>query len=204
MSDDPTNGAPETEEPPYVIEGARSARSKCKICRKKIDKDVLRLGTLIEGPFGTGYIWEHLKCAAKRSFDKVEEAYAAEAWNHAKEVPEVPDLTELAGLKEEAEKKREERKALPHVEVAPSGRSRCKHCGEMIPKGEFRVVLAQEVTFGSQVRTAAINVLPEHVSEALLDPDCSKNAEGLAYALKENSRGVDAADIEAVLGRIGI
>ena len=127
MSDDPTNGAPETEEPPYVIEGARSARSKCKICRKKIDKDVLRLGTLIEGPFGTGYIWEHLKCAAKRSFDKVEEAYAAEAWNHAKEVPEVPDLTELAGLKEEAEKKREERKALPHVEVAPSGRSRCKH-----------------------------------------------------------------------------
>ena len=37
--------APPEEEslPPYVIEGARSSRSKCKTCRRKIDKDVLRL-----------------------------------------------------------------------------------------------------------------------------------------------------------------
>ena len=76
---------PEIEEqlPPYVIEGARSARSKCKTCRKKIDKDVLRIGILIEGPYGTGYMWHHLKCAARRMYDKVEEAYSMEAWKFA-------------------------------------------------------------------------------------------------------------------------
>lgn len=205
MTDDPAAGAPEPEEPqpPYVIEGARSARSKCKICRKKIDKDVLRLGTLIEGPFGTGYIWEHLTCAAKRTFEKVEEAYAAEAWNHAKEPPEVPAIEELAKLRAEADKKRVERRELPYVEVAPSGRSRCKHCGELIAKDEFRVVLAQEVVFGSQTRTAAINVLPEHVPEALRAPDSGTSPEGLAEALRDNSRGLDAAQLDEVIGRIG-
>ena len=37
-------GAPEPEKPAYIIEGARSARAKCKSCRKKIDKGTLRLG----------------------------------------------------------------------------------------------------------------------------------------------------------------
>lgn len=206
MSDDTAAGAPQPEEetqPPYMIEGARSARSKCKICRKKIDKDVLRLGTLIEGPFGTGYVWEHLRCAAKRAFEKVEEAYAAEAWNHAKEPPEVPALEELAKLREEAEQKRAERRELPYAEVAPSGRSRCKHCGEPIPKDELRVVLAQEVVFGSQTRTASINVLPEHVAEALRAPDSGTAPEGLAEALRENSRGLDEAQLDALVERIG-
>ena len=41
----------------YVIEGARSSRSRCKICRRPIEKGTLRIGYLIEGPFGTGYLW---------------------------------------------------------------------------------------------------------------------------------------------------
>ena len=38
---------------PYKIEAARSSRSKCRTCRKKIDKDLLRIGILLEGPSGT-------------------------------------------------------------------------------------------------------------------------------------------------------
>ena len=70
--------------PAYVIEGARSSRSRCKTCRRKIDKGGLRIGMLIEGPYGTGYLWHHLRCAARRRFEQVQEAYEAEAWKEAK------------------------------------------------------------------------------------------------------------------------
>ena len=73
----------EPELPPFVIEGARSSRSKCKACRRKIDKGALRIGILIEGPYGTGYMWHHIKCAARRHLHRVEEAYELEAWKEA-------------------------------------------------------------------------------------------------------------------------
>src|SRR5210317_452304 len=102
---------------PFIIEGARSSRAKCKTCRRKIDKDVLRLGILIEGPYGQGYLWHHLRCAAKKQFDKVEEAYGLEAWNDAKQPPEkVPGLEELRKLKVADDQKKKERKTIPYTE----------------------------------------------------------------------------------------
>ena len=56
---------------PYRIEPARSGRSKCKACRRAIPKDALRFGFLIEGPFGPGYLWHHMNCAARRHMDKL-------------------------------------------------------------------------------------------------------------------------------------
>ncbi len=67
MSDEP-------ELPTHVIEPARSSRSKCKACRRAIDKGVLRIGILISGPFGDGYLGHHLACAARRRLEDVEEA----------------------------------------------------------------------------------------------------------------------------------
>ena len=101
--------AGEPELPPYVIEGARSSRSKCKSCRKKIEKGILRLGILIEGPYGIGYLWHHLTCAAKRRLDDVEEAYDREAWKEAKELPEdIPDIASLRELERQGRRGEEE------------------------------------------------------------------------------------------------
>jgi D-alanyl-D-alanine carboxypeptidase/D-alanyl-D-alanine-endopeptidase (penicillin-binding protein 4) len=122
--------AAEVELPPYVIEGARSSRARCKTCRRKIDKGALRIGVLIEGPYGTGYMWHHIKCAARRHMDRVEEAYELQAWNEAKDPPsKVPDIVDLRKLQEEAEEKKKARKQIPYIERSPSGRSKCKHCG---------------------------------------------------------------------------
>jgi hypothetical protein len=195
---------PEPQLPPFVIEGARSARARCKLCRKKIDKDVLRLGTLIEGPYGVGYIWEHLTCAARRSFPKVQQAYQNKAWELAKSPPaEVPDLAQLGELREAAAAKKAEQLELPHAQIAPSGRSRCKHSGEPIEKGSLRVVLGRSVEFGNQTRITPINVLPQYVAAALGEPDCATEIDGFEDALRANSRGVEAETIDALLEEIG-
>jgi hypothetical protein len=201
----PTQGAPaEKEMAPYMIEGARSSRSKCKSCRKKIDKGVLRLGVLIEGPYGIGYLWHHLTCAAKRRLDDVEAAYEREAWNDAKEPPEdVPSIEELRKLNEEAEEKRQQRKKIPFAEVDPSGRAKCKHCGEVMEKGSLRVVLGREVEFGSQYRTMPIHVHVHCVAGEIEKVDCNTRSDTFESSIREHSQGLTAEQIETVLKDVG-
>jgi len=206
MAEDSTPTPPAAAEPqaPYVIEGARSSRAKCKTCRKTIDKGVLRLGVLIEGPYGIGYLWHHLTCAAKRRLDDVEEAYATEAWKAAKEAPEsVPSIEELRKVNEEAEEKRQSRPKLPFGEVDPSGRAKCKQCGELMEKGSLRVVLGREVEFGSQYRTMPIQVHPACVAAELEREDCATEAAGFAEAIRANSQGLTSEQIDTVLEAVG-
>jgi len=177
--------SPEEELPPHKLEAARSSRSRCRTCRRSIDKGKLRLGVLLEGPYGTGYLWHHLTCAARRRPDDVEAAYEERAWD---EGLEVPPLEELRALREKAERERSQRREPPYVERAPSARSRCKHCGEAIEKDAFRFVLAREVTFGQQTRSTPINVHPRCVSAELLGEDCATEAEDIVAALEANSQ----------------
>ena len=200
----PGAGVSEPEKPAYIIEGARSARAKCKSCRKKIDKGALRLGVLIEGPFGLGYLWHHLNCAAKRRLDDVEKAYAIEAWQFAQDPPEeVPSFEELLKLHEEAEEKREARKRIPYVEVDPSGRAKCKFCGEVMEKGSLRVALGREIEFGSQYRTMPIQVHPRCVADEIEKPDCATKVDGFARDLRANSDGLTEEQIDSVLSGVG-
>lgn len=201
---DPSQEEPGEEElAPYVIEGARSNRSKCKTCRRKIDKGVLRLGILLEGPYGTGYMWHHLNCAAKRRFEDVEQAFGNEAWNEAKELPEdIPALDDLRKLQEAAEKEKKERKEIPWAEVSPSGRSKCVACGEVIDEGSVRVNLGRMVEFGNQVRTNPVKVHPGCVSRQLQEADCDTDGDGLADLLRANSKGLDPALLDETLAQI--
>jgi uridine kinase len=190
--------------PPYVVEGARSGRSKCRTCRRKIDRGILRLGILIEGPYGTGYIWHHLKCAARSRFENVEEAYRREAWKEAKEPPaDLPSIEQLRSYRTEFQQRKKIRKKIPYAEADPSGRARCKECGELIEKGTIRIVLGKVVEFGSQVRTAPINVHPGCVAAKMKAEDCATESDGFDDALRLNSGNLPADTIEAVLEVIG-
>ena len=198
MNDEATEQAPA-----YVIEEARSGRSKCKTCNRTIAQGGLRIGMRIEGPFGTGYMWHHLRCAARRQFERVEEAYEEEAWQLAKTPPsKVPSLDELRNLQAEAEQRRQERQALPYAEQAPSGRSACQHCHEPIDKGSIRVVLGREARFGRQVRIRPINVHPSCVAAELMAEDCGTEISGFAEALHANSK-METAEVESALSQIG-
>jgi poly(ADP-ribose) polymerase-like protein len=200
--------------PAYVIEGARSNRASCKACRRKIDKGALRLGVLIEGPFGTGYLWFHLKCAAKRRIEDVEEAYASRAWAEGVEVPPLESLRKLA---EESEQERKAKPVAPYAERSPSGRAKCKQCGEALEQGALRIVVLREVQFGNQIRKGPITVHPRCVREALDAPDSAHGGPleraGFLDALRANTlalpaapageRAIDPAELERVAAEIG-
>jgi hypothetical protein len=194
-----TEAEPEEDMPPYVIEGARSSRSKCKTCRRAIQKDTLRIGMLVVGPFGPGYLWHHLKCAARRQLERVEEAYELEAWKEAKVPPtSYPPLDELAKLREEAVQKKKEARDLPYAELDPSGRASCKHCGESMAKGELRLALERRITFGKQERVMPILVHSRCAAAELLAEDCLTDPSTLSDLLRANSRGVDEKTLEAL------
>ncbi|NIM01215.1 MAG: hypothetical protein GTN89_10355 [Acidobacteria bacterium] len=194
----------EQQLPTYMIEGARSSRSRCKTCRRKIDKGALRLGILIEGPYGVGYMWHHLNCAARRQFDRVREAYREEAWLNAKEPPsKLPSLEALEVMQQKAEEKRRNKKDIPYVEIDPSGRAKCKHCGEPMEKGSVRAVLGRGVYFGNQVRVAPITVHPRCVAAELEKDDCETEVEGLIDAMRANSGEFDPALFAAAVADIG-
>jgi len=191
---------PEPELAPYLLESARSSRSKCRTCRRKIDKDTLRLGILLEGPFGTGYLWHHLTCAARRRLEDVEAAYEQQAFANGLQVP---SLAELQALKEKAEQARAERKELPYMERAPSGRSKCKNCGKAIDQDALRVVLAREVSFGNQVRATPINVHPECVHAELESEDCMTEVDGFEAQLRQNST-LESSVVDEAVAAIGV
>jgi len=194
----------EPQLPPYIIEGARSSRSRCKLCRRKIDKGALRIGYFIEGPYGTGYLWHHLKCSARRHFERVEEAYQQEAWNAAKEPPQkLPPLEQLRELQTQADDRKRARKQIPYAEIAPSARSKCKNCGEPIEKGAFRIALGRGVSFGTQERVAPVNVHPTCVAAEMNTPECVTESESFAEALRENSQDVASERIDTLLAEIG-
>lgn len=198
--EDAQAATPEPELVPYLLESARSSRSKCRTCRRKIDKDTLRLGILLEGPFGTGYLWHHLTCAARRRLEDVEAAYEQQAFADGLQVP---PLAELQALKEKAEQARAERKELPYVERAPSGRSKCKNCGKAIDQDALRVVLAREVSFGNQVRATPINVHPECVHAELESEDCMTEVDGFEAQLRQNST-LESLVVDEAMAAIGV
>ena len=200
MSDDePKPDDAEEELAAYVIEPAKSARSKCRSCRKKIDKGVTRLGVLVDGFYGPGYSWNHVKCLAKKDISKVEEAYELLDLDPEWKLPTLEALRKEAA---KADEKKKEKKLAPYAERAPTGRSKCKHCGEGIDKGAWRVAILREVEFGNQVRAGPINVHAACVGEALLAPDCRTEPEGFEEALRTNSRLPDD-EVDEALGEIG-
>jgi hypothetical protein len=192
-------GSPEPELAPHRVEPARSSRARCRSCKRKIEKGELRLGVLLEGPYGTGYLWHHLRCAAKRRFEDVEAAYEERAWDQGLEVP---SLDELGKLREEAQRAKEAKRELPYAERSPSGRAKCKQCGELIDKDAWRVALGKLVEFGNQTRTTPIHVHTACVTAALREPDCAFEPEGIDERIRLNSRGLEADEVDLVLREV--
>lgn len=116
-----------------IIEPARSSRSKCGGCKKKIEMGDLRFGEYNER--FDSYRWYHLVCGA--GLDAQDFLDAVEEFDG--EIGDVDKILEEAKNIGKGTK-------TPRVEPAPSARSSCVACSEKIaPKGTLRGVLYYEV-----------------------------------------------------------
>ncbi|KAI4349414.1 hypothetical protein L6164_010006 [Bauhinia variegata] len=123
---------------PWKAEYAKSARSSCKTCKSTIDKEIFRLGKMVQATQFDGFMpmWNHAACILKKanqikSIDDVE-GIESLRWEDQQKIRE---YIESGGpTKSNATKNTEY-----GIEVAQTSRATCRHCGQKIVKGEVRI-----------------------------------------------------------------
>lgn len=164
---------------PHVLEIASSGRAKCRGCGLPIAKDELRFGERQPNAFGDGEmtLWFHPRCAAYLRPEPFLEA-----------LPTAPQSPE--GDLESAAQFGIDHRRVPRIhgaERAATGRARCRHCKELIDKGEWRIALVffEEYRFNpggflhagcSSAYFETVEILPrlQHFSPDLTDPDAAE------------------------------
>ncbi|XP_057438570.1 poly [ADP-ribose] polymerase 1 [Lotus japonicus] len=138
MSSNPQN------QKPWKAEYAKSGRSSCRTCKSPIDKEVFRLGKMVQSTQFDGLMpmWHHADCILKKS-------------NQIKLVDDVENLESLRWEDQQKIRKYIEsggggsggtptpKKANKNtecgIEVSQTSRATCKDCGQKIIKGEVRI-----------------------------------------------------------------
>ncbi|XP_011692306.1 PREDICTED: poly [ADP-ribose] polymerase-like [Wasmannia auropunctata] len=132
---------------PYLVEYAKSDRSKCQLCKQQIRMQSLRLAAVVQSPVHDGKIpkWYHFKCFFTKQ--------------RPKSTDDIARFDEIRNTDQDAiRKKLEESQKAPaaqpkgkkrtkggkgsgdfRVEYAKSSRSTCIGCQEKIVKGETRI-----------------------------------------------------------------
>jgi len=119
----------------HGFEVAPTGRARCRGCGASIPKDSLRFGERHPNPYGEGAmtLWFHPSCAAHKR---------PETFLEGLQTPGIA-LDDVRALRTIAEAGVAHRR-LPRVDgasLAPTGRARCRHCRERIPKGTWRIQL---------------------------------------------------------------
>ena len=127
------------------IEPAKSGRSSCRECRKKILKDAIRVGNPYQfnspkGDVLTGYSWFHLECTPSYVIPETINSLKRDPLEDTDQQKDV--LSTLERMFKEKPKKVSQRKRndkSPFFEIAKSSRGKCRKCEEKIEKGVIRV-----------------------------------------------------------------
>jgi hypothetical protein len=119
----------------HALEPASSGRSKCRGCTRPIPRGELRFGERLPNPFGEGEmtLWFHPACAAYKRPEPFLQALAETP-------PELPGRDRLEG----AARAGLAHRRLPRIdgaERAPSSQAKCRHCGQPIERGTWRIRL---------------------------------------------------------------
>ena len=149
---------------PHTIEEAKSGRSKCRGCKKPIEKGALRFGERLPNPFADDSemtLWFHIICGAMCRPVSFEEML------------EDPLLIEKEKLRElVAQGVAHYRLArIAGVEKASSSRAKCRHCREPIAQADWRIPLMffEEGMFNSS-GFIHVSCGPEYFGTAALLP----------------------------------
>ncbi|XP_058116088.1 poly [ADP-ribose] polymerase [Anopheles ziemanni] len=142
---------------PFLAEYSKSNRASCRLCKQKIDKDVLRLAAMVQSPMHDGKIaqWYHEDCFFKKQRPKTEgdvANFGALRYEDQKKIRDAIGVVPAAGGSKGKGKKRSAGEALSlkdfGVEYAPSGRAMCRGCEIKILKDEVRI---KKVSYDTEV-----------------------------------------------------
>jgi len=119
----------------HVLDTAPTGRARCRACRKVIAKGEWRLGQKAPNPYGEGDItfYFHPICGAAKLPEVMLEALG-EADRPVPGAEQYRRLADLASAHRRLPR-------LGRIEVAPTGRARCRHCRQVIDKGSRRMAL---------------------------------------------------------------
>ncbi|KAB5568282.1 hypothetical protein DKX38_002075 [Salix brachista] len=129
----------------WKAEYAKSARSSCKTCKSIIDKEILRLGKMVQAKQFDGFMpmWNHASCILKKAnqikFITDVEGIESLRWEDQQRIRK---YVEEGGGNDDSSGPPgvETAKDMEYgIELSPTSRAHCKGCSEKIMKGEVRV-----------------------------------------------------------------
>eukprot|EP00005_Dracoamoeba_jomungandri_P000909 CAMPEP_0174254406 /NCGR_PEP_ID=MMETSP0439-20130205/3732_1 /TAXON_ID=0 /ORGANISM="Stereomyxa ramosa, Strain Chinc5" /LENGTH=1042 /DNA_ID=CAMNT_0015335969 /DNA_START=19 /DNA_END=3144 /DNA_ORIENTATION=- len=143
----------------FKIEYAKSSRSKCVECSAKIEKDSIRIGTMVvsEKFDGQYYAWRHAKCFFHFKPDVKTSALKGFTILRPEDQPKIQRLTKEKATSKRKREELEKDESLGlkddfKIEYAKSARSKCKHCSMKIDKDNMRIgILTPASNFDGEI-----------------------------------------------------
>ncbi|KAH0688354.1 hypothetical protein KY285_018923 [Solanum tuberosum] len=123
---------------PWKAEYAKSSRSACKTCKSIIDKEVFRIGKMVQSTHFDGLMpmWHHANCILRKAkqIKSLEDVEGVDQlrWEDQQKIREYVQVGGSSNIPTPA--------ALEcGIEVSPASRASCRHCNQKIVKGEVRI-----------------------------------------------------------------
>ncbi|CAK7346439.1 unnamed protein product [Dovyalis caffra] len=135
----------------WKAEYAKSARSSCKTCKSVIDKEILRLGKMVQAKQFDGFMpmWNHASCVLKKAnqIKTVDDVEGIESlrWEDQQKVRKYVEgggsgSVGDGGGSGSGTSSAKAAKAIEYgIELSQTSRATCKHCSQKIMKGEVRI-----------------------------------------------------------------
>ncbi|KAJ4822115.1 Poly [ADP-ribose] polymerase 1 [Turnera subulata] len=128
---------------PWKAEYAKSGRSSCKTCKNPIDKEVFRLGKMVQAKQFDGLMpmWNHASCILKKAkqIKAVDDVEGIESlrWEDQQKIRKYVEGSAASPCENSAVSSAS---AMDYgIEASQSSRAACKCCGQKIMKGEVRI-----------------------------------------------------------------
>ncbi|KAF3618393.1 Poly [ADP-ribose] polymerase 1 [Capsicum annuum] len=123
---------------PWKAEYAKSSRSSCKTCKSFINKEVFRLGKMVQSTHFDGFMpmWHHASCilGKAKQIKSLEDVEGVDQlrWEDQQKIREYVEVGGSSNIPTPA--------AVEYgIEVSPASRATCRHCNQKIVIGEVRI-----------------------------------------------------------------
>ncbi|KAL8548020.1 hypothetical protein ACS0TY_007353 [Phlomoides rotata] len=126
---------------PWKAEYAKSSRSSCKTCKTPIEKEILRLGKMVQATQFDGFMpmWNHASCILRKAnqIKSVDDVEGIELlrWEDQQKIRKYVDSVGSAVASNTSASAVVE----CGVEVSKTSRANCRICNQKIMKGEIRI-----------------------------------------------------------------